>query len=57
LSSCGAWLEFLIRKPNGEVAAEVYVVIVAIGRKDSRSVTVPQALLDALAPYRADGSA
>jgi YbgC/YbaW family acyl-CoA thioester hydrolase len=47
-------LEFLMRKPNGEVASEAYVVIVAIGRKDSRSVEVPQALLDAMAPYRAD---
>ena len=50
-------LEFLIRKPNGEVAAEAYVVIVAISREDSRSVDVPQALLDALVPYRADMSA
>ena len=50
-------LEFLMHKPNGEVAAEAYVVIVAIGRKDSRSVDVPQALLDAMAPYRADAPA
>lgn len=50
-------LEFLMHKPNGEVAAEAYVVIVAIGRKDSRSVDVPPALLDAMAPYRADAPA
>jgi acyl-CoA thioester hydrolase len=50
-------LEFLISKPNGEVAAEAHVAIVAIGRKDPRPVDVPQALLEAMAPYRADVSA
>jgi acyl-CoA thioester hydrolase len=47
-------LEFLLRRPDGQVAAEAYLVIIAIARKDSRPVEVPQALLQALAPYRAD---
>ncbi|HTS55438.1 MAG TPA: thioesterase family protein [Burkholderiales bacterium] len=50
-------LEFLVRKPDGQVAAEAYLVIIAIGRKDSRPVDVPPALLEALAPYRADAGA
>lgn len=50
-------LEFLMRKSDGHVAAEAYLVIIAIARKDSRPVEVPQALLQALAPYRADASA
>ena len=49
-------LEFLMRKPDGQVATEAYLVIITIGRKDSRPVDVPQALLEALAPYRADAS-
>ena len=47
-------LEFLMRRSDGQVAAESYLVIIAIARKDSRPVAVPQALLEALAPYRAD---
>jgi acyl-CoA thioester hydrolase len=47
-------LEFLMRKPAGQVAAEAHLVIIAIGRKDSRPVHVPPALLEVLAPYRAD---
>ena len=47
-------LEFLIRKSDGQVAVEAYLVIITIGRKDSRPVDVPQALLEALAPYCAD---
>ena len=47
-------LEFVLRKPGGEVAAEAYVVMVAIRRKDAKPVGVPQELLDALRPYRAD---
>ena len=49
-------LEFLMRRSDGQVAAEAYLVIIAIARKDSRPVEVPQALLQALAPYRADVS-
>ena len=46
-------LEFVIRKPDGEAAAEAYLVMVAIGRSDAKPVPVPPPLLDALAPYRA----
>jgi YbgC/YbaW family acyl-CoA thioester hydrolase len=49
-------LEFAMRKPDGELAAEAYLVMVAISRKDSRPVEVPQRLLEALAPYRADAA-
>ena len=44
-------LEFLVKKPGGDLAAEGYLVIVSIDRKNARSVDVPNALLDALAPY------
>jgi len=44
-------LEFVVKKPGGELAAEGYLVIVSIDRKNARSVDVPKALLDALAPY------
>jgi acyl-CoA thioester hydrolase len=47
-------LEFLMHKPDGSAAAAAYLVMVAISRKDSRSVDIPPALLAALAPYRAD---
>ena len=47
-------LEFLMRKPDGSAAAQAYLVMVAISRNDSRSVDIPAALLEALAPYRAD---
>jgi acyl-CoA thioester hydrolase len=47
-------LEFMMRRPDGETAAEGYLVMVAIARKDGRPVDVPGPLLDALAPYRAD---
>jgi acyl-CoA thioester hydrolase len=50
-------LEFVMRKPDGQVAAEAYLVMVAISRKDAKPVSVPQELLDALAPYRADAAA
>ena len=49
-------LEFAMRKPNGELAAEAYLVMVAISRTDSRPVEVPQRLLETLAPYRADAA-
>jgi len=44
-------LEFLVKKPGGNLAAEGYLVIVSIDRKNAKSVDVPKALLDALAPY------
>ncbi|HTT36816.1 MAG TPA: thioesterase family protein [Burkholderiales bacterium] len=47
-------LEFAIRKPDGQLAAEAHLVIVAISRKDAKPVPVPQELIDALAPYRVD---
>ncbi len=47
-------LEFAVKKPGGELAAEGYLVIVSIERKAGRSVDVPKPLLDALAPYTAE---
>ncbi len=44
-------LEFVVKKPGGDLAAEGYLVIVSIDRKNAKSVDVPKALLDALAPY------
>jgi acyl-CoA thioester hydrolase len=44
-------LEFAVRKPSGELAAEGYLVIVSIDRRNARPVDVPKPLLDALAPY------
>ena len=49
-------LEFAVKKPGGELAAEGYLVIVSIDRKNARSVDVPKPLLDALEKYRADTS-
>jgi YbgC/YbaW family acyl-CoA thioester hydrolase len=46
--------EFAISKVEAEMVAEGYLVIVAIGRSDGRSVEVPRLLVEALAPYRAD---
>jgi acyl-CoA thioester hydrolase len=44
-------LEFAVKKPGGDLAAEGYLVIVSIDRKNAKSVDVPKLLLDALAPY------
>ena len=44
-------LEFAVKKPGGDLAAEGYLVIVSIDRKNAQSVDVPKPLLDALAPY------
>ena len=46
--------EFTVSKAAAEVAAEGYLVIVAISRADGRSVDVPKPLVEALAPYRSD---
>jgi YbgC/YbaW family acyl-CoA thioester hydrolase len=46
--------ELAMKQQDGTLAAEGYLVIVAIGRTDGRSVDVPKALVDALAPYRAN---
>jgi len=47
-------LEFLVRRPNGQVAAEAYLVAVAVDRETQRPVPIPDRLRSALAPYRAD---
>ncbi|MGQ0577896.1 MAG: acyl-CoA thioesterase [Betaproteobacteria bacterium] len=49
-------LEFTVKKPGGDLAAEGYLVIVSIDRKSGWSVDVPKPLLDALGQYRADPS-
>jgi acyl-CoA thioester hydrolase len=46
--------EFAMNKVQAETVAEGYLVIVAISRTDGRPVEVPGALVQALAPYRAD---
>ena len=46
--------DFAMKKEDGELAAEGYLVIVAISRADARSVEVPGLLAQALEPYRAD---
>ena len=46
--------ELAMKKADGQLAAEAYLVIVAISRKDGKSVDVPGPLVDALAPYRID---
>jgi acyl-CoA thioester hydrolase len=43
--------EFSIKKPDGQLAAEGYLVVVAIDRQEGKSVAVPQALAAALQPY------
>ena len=43
-------LEFSVSKPDGDLAAEGHLVIVSIDRKNAKSVDVPKALRDALAP-------
>jgi acyl-CoA thioester hydrolase len=44
-------LEFAIGKPDGRLAADGYVVIVAIDRKSGQSVELPEALVEALSSY------
>jgi len=46
--------EFAMTRQDGVLAAEAYLVIVAISRTDGRSVEVPALLVQALAPYRTD---
>jgi acyl-CoA thioester hydrolase len=46
--------ELAMKKADGQLAAEGYLVIVVISRTDGRSVEVPKALAEALAPYRID---
>ena len=46
--------ELAMKKADGQLAAEGYLIIVAISRTDGKSVDVPRPLVDALAPYRID---
>ena len=46
--------ELSMKNQDGGLAAEAYLVIVAISRQDGRSVEVPALLVQALAPYRTD---
>ncbi|HWH46719.1 MAG TPA: thioesterase family protein [Burkholderiales bacterium] len=43
-------LEFTLSKPDGNLAAEGFLVIVAIDRSSGKSVEIPRSLRDALAP-------
>jgi acyl-CoA thioester hydrolase len=45
--------EFALKKPDGQLAAEGYLVVVAISRDDGKSVEVPQVLAIALEPFLA----
>lgn len=45
--------ELAMKKPDGQLAAEGYLVIVAISRTDGNSVEVPKLLVKALEPYTA----
>lgn len=47
-------LEFILRRPDAQIAAEGHLVIVAIARSNARAVDVPPALVDALRPFRTD---
>lgn len=49
-------LEFAIRRPDGELAAEAYLVVVALDRRLGAPKPVPEVLATALAPYRADAA-
>ncbi len=46
--------ELAMKKQDGGLAAEGYLVIVAISRTDGHAVDVPNALVEAMASYRAD---
>ena len=45
--------ELEMKNPEGQVAAEAHLVIVAIGRRDGKSAEVPKPLKEALGPYLA----
>ena len=47
-------LEFRVFRPNGQVAAEAYLVAVAIDREVQRPVPIPDRLRAVLAPYLAN---
>ena len=46
--------ELAMKKQDGGLAAEGYLVIVSISRTDARSMEVPKALVEALAAFRTD---
>jgi YbgC/YbaW family acyl-CoA thioester hydrolase len=50
-------LAFAIRRSDGELAAEAELAIVALDKKRRTPTNVPEALVRALAPYRADSGA
>jgi len=45
--------ELAMKKADGQLAAECYLVIVAVGRTSGKSVEVPKLLVEALEPYAA----
>jgi len=47
--------ELAMKKADGQLAAEAYLVIVAISRSDGKSVEVPKLLVKALEPYTLAG--
>jgi acyl-CoA thioesterase FadM len=47
--------ELAMKKADGQLAAEGYLVIVAISRSDGKSVAVPERLAKALEPYTVAG--
>lgn len=47
-------LEFAMKKPDGQLAAEGHMVMVSIGRQTGSSIEVPKPLVDALTPYASD---
>src|SRR5262249_2132344 len=49
--------ELKMKKPDGLLAAEGYLVVVAVGRRDGAPVEVPRALAQALKPWSALDSA
>lgn len=44
-------LEFTMNKPDGQLAAEGYLVIVSIDRKTGQSIEIPRPLVEALTRY------
>ena len=45
--------ELAMKKEDGQLAAECYLVIVAVSRTSGKSVEVPKLLVEALEPYAA----
>jgi acyl-CoA thioester hydrolase len=49
-------LEFVLRRPDAQAAAEGHLVIVAIARAGGQAVQLPPALLAGLAPFRLEAA-